>query len=428
MSIVNRVEMKLKELSDPFINGVTFSKSITLKDKNGFWWIFGRVYHHSNPKGYEYIQKSTKKESTENNEKYIKNNLTQKLWDVSNTKKRMEEKIINENKEDDIPYFGEYAKEIISVKRSNVAIETHKSYISKYNKYIHNYFKDFKLDKIKPIDIEKWELSIYETYKIQTKNIRSVLNIILKKAVINGIIKINPMDNIETLKIEKSVDEKDDYKSFNNSEMDLILSNVDNHIKLAKSKPSKMIRTQLKSIIYLMYGSGIRSGELLALEWGDIDFKNKTISISKNNRDGRIKVPKTKSSMRKIQMTKESEYGLKLQYENTKHKKPKNVIINQYGNMYNDTHSISAKQWKPLLELCELPYRRIYNLRHTFATTMLQNGLDIVSVSKILGHNDIKVTFDRYVDGTNSVKNIVDMSVRNSTFIKDDTVNFQYKL
>lgn len=419
--------MKINELSNPLTNGVTFSKSITLKERNGFWWIFGRVYHHSNSKGFEYVQKSTQKESTKSNEKYIQNHLIQTLWDLSNTKKRMSENIINENKEDDIPYFGEYSKEIISLKRSNVSIETHKGYVNKYNKYIHNYFKDFKIDKIKPIDIEKWELSIYEKYKIQTKNIRSVLRIILQKSVVNGIIKINPMDSIEHHYIEKSVDDKDDYKSFNDSEMDLIFSNIDEYINIGKTKVSKMIRTQLKSIIYLMYGSGIRSGELLGLEWSDINFVKKTISITKSNRDGRIKTPKTKSSIRTIKMTKESEYGLKLQYENTKHMKSKTVVINQYGKMYNDTHSISNKQWKPLLELCGLEYRRLYNLRHTFATTMLQNGLDIVSVSKILGHNEIKVTFDRYIDGTNSVRDIVGMSVRNSTFTKDSTVNFQLK-
>ena len=60
--------------------------------------------------------------------------------------------------------------------------------------------------------------------------------------------------------------------------------------------------------------------------------------------------------------------------------------------------------------------RNIYNLRHTFATTMIQNGLDVVSVSKIMGHRDILTTIQRYVDGSNNVKDIVGLSVRNYSF------------
>jgi integrase len=87
-----------------------------------------------------------------------------------------------------------------------------------------------------------------------------------------------------------------------------------------------------------------------------------------------------------------------------------------HGKMHDDTHSLSKNQWKPFLEMCNIPYRRIYNLRHTFATSMLQNGLDIVSLSDILGHKDITVTMTRYIKGKNSIKSILGKSVRDSTF------------
>ena len=47
---------------------------------------------------------------------------------------------------------------------------------------------------------------------------------------------------------------------------------------------------------------------------------------------------------------------------------------------------------------------------------MIQNGLDVVSVSKIMGHRDILTTIQRYVDGSNNVKDIVGLSVRNYSF------------
>ena len=137
---------------------------------------------------------------------------------------------------------------------------------------------------------------------------------------------------------------------------------------------------------------------------------------SKIVRDGRIKSTKTEYSERKIQITTECKIGLEILKELRENSTKEDfLLLTQYGNMYDCTQSID-KLWKIFLGFCEIDKRNIYNLRHTFATTMIQNGLDVVSVSKIMGHRDILTTIQRYVDGSNNVKDIVGLSVRNYSF------------
>lgn len=420
MSVLNRVEMKLNELSDTQYSGVGISNSISVRERNGKWYIYGRIYpNKGDTTKYEYVQKSTNKKSTQQNLRYINNHLQQILWDVSNTKKEYEKKIIEENEDNDIPYLGEVGKSIIDNKLKNkeIEIETHTDYMRKYNKYILPYFKDFKIHKIKPSDIEKFQIWLMEKFSINSiKNIRGVLSIILEFYKRDGIITVNPIKNSKTPKTDKSKTKNSTIKSLNTKEMNKIFSKIDDFINKSKRGYSTISRKQLKGVIYVMYGSGIRSGEIVGLQWKDIDFINKTISINKSVRDGRIKSTKTDYSDRVIDITDECEIGLKILKEIRKNCKDDDFILQtQYGGMYDDTHSID-RLWKQLLDECKIERRNLYNLRHTFATTMLQNGLDIVSVSKILGHKDITVTIQRYIDGENNVKPIKGLSVRNHSF------------
>ena len=77
---------------------------------------------------------------------------------------------------------------------------------------------------------------------------------------------------------------------------------------------------------------------------------------------------------------------------------------------------ISKGSWKTYLKYCNVKYKRFYNLRHTFATQMLQNGFNIVSLSGHLGHSKVTTTMNRYVDNNFYKGKISGKSIINDTF------------
>lgn len=151
-------------------------------------------------------------------------------------------------------------------------------------------------------------------------------------------------------------------------------------------------------IILCLY-TGIRIGELLALTWDDIDFKNRFMSISKTayelKQNGKLKIcvdtPKTKTSNRIIPL---STTILKLLKE--KHKQSSsNYVITTKSNTMVGTRSYQ-KTFERILNKLNLPHKNFHSLRHTFATRAIEFGMDIKTLSDILGHKNPAITLQRY--------------------------------
>ena len=156
------------------------------------------------------------------------------------------------------------------------------------------------------------------------------------------------------------------------------------------------------AMFYLELVSGIRKGELVALRWEDLDIPSKTISVSKQatkDEDNHLIVarPKTENSIRLISIPQEAVELLVR--EHAKH--PGNPWLfpsSRTGGMYHPDSVATLHQ--RILKDAGLEHLRFHDLRHTFATLALQNGVDIKTVSAMLGHYDAGFTLRTYTHTT----------------------------
>jgi integrase len=159
---------------------------------------------------------------------------------------------------------------------------------------------------------------------------------------------------------------------------------------------------EMLPMFYLELVSGLRKGELVALLWSDLDIKNRTISVSKQyvkNPNGQLTLsrPKTETSVRKVSIPQMA-VDL-LIHEHEKH--PNNPYMFPSpvtGEMYYPDSVVNLH--KKILKDAGLEHIRFHDLRHTFATLALQNGVDIKTVSSMLGHYDAGFTLRTYTHAT----------------------------
>ncbi|MCF6206923.1 MAG: site-specific integrase [Sulfurovum sp.] len=289
--------------------------------------------------------------------------------------------------------------------------------IAHYNNHVSPYFGSRMITTLLPMELERWQNDLLEQYKSSSvQKYRSVLYSILDQAVKNDILPKNPLDKVTAPKVMFDLqysDEEEKADPFTADEMQIILDNSNIYNR----------NHYMRNIILLMFASGMRPGEVMSLQWSDIDFERKTISITKTRIRGKDGPPKTKASYRVIDMLPLAEEALRDQYEHTKDYEY--VFISSKKEPFY-SHDVIGLNFQRILKHADIKPRVLYNLRHTYASHMISNGIDIVYVSKQLGHDNPNITLTIYThfieeDDEKRLKKIAEIGTKMVTFTKGDS-------
>ncbi len=177
---------------------------------------------------------------------------------------------------------------------------------------------------------------------------------------------------------------------------------------LSKNEQNKLTNYVLDNLnnrnigLLISLYSGLRIGELCALQWNDIDFKRNILSVNKTIQRVYIKdkekniskviitSPKTKNANREIPINKEfSEFLRKVKTCN-------NDFVITGSNSYLEPRTY-RKYFNKVLKLAKINSFNFHSLRHTFATNCISLGVDYKTVSELLGHANVNITLNLYV-------------------------------
>ena len=275
----------------------------------------------------------------------------------------------------------------------------HKPTTTEFYRHISNviadYFSGKALQSISPTDIDKYLIYLHTKYRtkqekpLAAKTIRHhycALGYIFSFALNKEYITKNPMDKVDCPKTQKKkVD------AFTEEQARSFFGYLDE------------CPIDFRCMLNLLITTGIRRGELMGLQWGDIDFDNHIISVNRNitytPASGIVvSTPKTECSVRQIPVMP-SVAAVLMEYRNGAEDWKKNdFLFPKDGNpsLARDPNSITRRV-KRFMKLHDLPDMSPHDLRHSCATLLLSNGADIKSVQEILGHSNASTTLNFYV-------------------------------
>lgn len=241
------------------------------------------------------------------------------------------------------------------------------------------------------------------------KSIRVTLSVCLQKAVDVDLLAKNPCT-----KVKLPNGPKPEMKTLKKEELTVFLEETK--------------KCDCYEFYYLELTTGMRLGEICALEWGDLDIENKTISVNKSvRREGSkivINTPKTKSSIRTIKLCDEC-VRLLIKLKEKQLIKSKYIFPSPITGELRDTAAVTRKLHR-IQDHAGLPRIRFHDLRHSFATLSLEQGIDIKTVSHMLGHTDAGFTMNTYMHVTDSMQEsaantmgtLLETSVNESKMVK----------
>ncbi len=275
-------------------------------------------------------------------------------------------------------------------------VSKQKTYL-RYNEIVRQHVTEnlgnYELQSITPLVLQHYTMGLLKSGNLRTgsglavNTVNGIVTVIQNS--LRSAYNVGQISEYVADKIKRPRSAQKQITSFTVSEQRKIEKSI-----LSSPKP------RMFGVVLCLY-TGLRIGELLALEWADIDFRKCTISVNRSLHDGRdangrhariIDEPKTATSKRVIPLPKQlMPYLRDLKSES----KSKYVVSSSNGN------SIFVRSYQRSFDIClkklNIPHKGFHALRHTFATRAIECGMDVKTLSEILGHKNASVTLNKYV-------------------------------
>jgi integrase len=247
------------------------------------------------------------------------------------------------------------------------------------------------LQKLTPEDVKRWHGVLLKEVSARTvTHAHRVLGKVLATAAINGTVARNVTALVPVPKVEAV-----EMKVLEASEVKALLTGLEGHT--------------LHPVAVVAAHTGMRRGEILGLQWGDIDLEGGKLTVKRSleeTRSGglRLKPPKTKHSRRTIELHEDAvavlrahkvaAMRIRLACQAGALPPDAPVFTDARGRMLSPDNL--SRDWRRVCERLNLPLCRFHDLRHTHVSLLLAAGEPIVSVSRRLGHNKVSTTLDIY--------------------------------
>lgn len=286
--------------------------------------------------------------------------------------------------------YQEILEEWITDKKYIIKEQSYIKYINLINKHINPLLGDYNYKNLNNKDVEKFFQ--HADIKNLSSSTKKTIIYIIKSSINYGVDRNirKPLGDID-LKIKKA---KSKVVYFTKHEQETL----ENYLES---------KNDIRALgIFLCLYTGIRLGEVCGLKWSDVDFNNKSITINrtvqriKNTNDSNgnktkkiVSTPKSETSKRTIPLP-DFLYSMMLKYKSNN-----NHYILTDSEDFKDTR-VFEKYLENTLKKCYIRNLNFHTLRHTFATRSIESGMDIKTLSEILGHASYHITLDIYVHST----------------------------
>ena len=281
--------------------------------------------------------------------------------------------------------FGEIIQMWLKSLKNTVKESTYANYLMKTEKHILSRLGGISYDKLTVENLNDFVAERLES-GLSAKYV-SDISVLIKSATKFAHRQFGYADKAEFMSLPKK-DTPAEKRILNSSEQNILTEQLMNDVNPSNAG------------ILLSAATGMRIGELCALKWSDFDFEKSTVTVSRTmqrikNRDGQgtkiiITSPQSRTSLREIPIPEFLKSTLAEIRTNDD-----NFVITGTSKFVEPR--TMQYRFRNILKRFNLPQVNFHSLRHMFATRCVALGIDVKTLSEILGHSSVKITLDRYV-------------------------------